>query len=835
MRTLKKTLALVLVLAMVLGLGVTANAAFTDADEIENTLEVDTMVALGVLEGMPDGSYDPAGSLTRAQGATMIVRLLGLDEYVDKCATPFTDVPATHWASGYIAYCAEEGILDGYGDGNFGPSDLLTGYQWAKMIVAASEINFIKYDSEGNAVYDELTGSAWQIKTAKYATQLKLWTGDDSVKTEPITRDVAALVGFNFLTETLANTYDKDGKVDGTYQYFMEQYFGLQLEESKTYTTAYGAPDTMMVLTGGKTPVEVGVYAAEPVLTYTTKVTGAKLLKDLKAMKSDSITFTLVEDSKPGTAPTFNADLFDSTDAIQGSGNGVLVEVYDVTPSNAAKGVYKYDIVVINTYAAEITGKMITEEVAATATTAAVPAYVTIDGLDYVTDEFIAGEKLDDVVATVLYTKGQVWDAETEKYVDGIVTLKAIEPASGKVTAIAGDNTYFKVGDTKYELAENQIAKKVTFVNDGFSYDVYTDAYGYVVKSEKTPDAENTAAVNYGYLLTYQTSDYKASEDLIGGTGATVAAEKFELVNAEGKKVVLDGDFELNTDGTVKTYVGEDAKFESDKTKNLLVAYTLNADGEIDSIAAATADTKDAVYNFTKGTAVLADVEETPDDVDGNADQYLLTADTMFIYKTSTGYATYVGYQNAPTFKGKDVQFIVADGGSKLAAVYVNGTAEDIKSDDELIAYIFDTNAVITKDAKGNSLYTYTGYEGTKEVTLTFSKDITAKIAKAGLYVYTLDDGIATLQNKEAAVDVIGTTGAKITAAESTYFMAGEIYYTNANTAVYVIDADAKTITAGAIELSETTTVTAIYALDTGAANSDSTVDVVYITVADKK
>ena len=77
MRNLKKILALVLALMMVLSVMATASALdFTDADEIKNTEAVSVMAGLGILSGNPtaDGqfAFNPTGTLTRGQAAKIL-------------------------------------------------------------------------------------------------------------------------------------------------------------------------------------------------------------------------------------------------------------------------------------------------------------------------------------------------------------------------------------------------------------------------------------------------------------------------------------------------------------------------------------------------------------------------------------------------------------------------------------------------------------------------------------------------------------------------------------------------------------------------------------------
>ena len=50
---------------------------------------------------------------------------------------PFDDVAADRWSAGYIAFCVEQGIIDGMTETTFEPTGTLTGFQWAKMLLCA--------------------------------------------------------------------------------------------------------------------------------------------------------------------------------------------------------------------------------------------------------------------------------------------------------------------------------------------------------------------------------------------------------------------------------------------------------------------------------------------------------------------------------------------------------------------------------------------------------------------------------------------------------------------------------------------------------------------------
>ena len=203
MRTLKKTLSLLLAVALVLSLTVVGASAyenkvddFGDVAEIgDEYLEaVGVMSGLGIIEGYDDGNFKPATSYTREQAAKIIAYMqLGPDaaEKLACTVSPFTDVDAGRWSAGYIAYAKDAGILDGMGGGSFDPTGTLTGFQWAKMLLCA-----VGYGENG-----EFTGSEWSINTAKVAQTVKLFAGDLTGMTNGvINREQAVLYAFNTLT-----------------------------------------------------------------------------------------------------------------------------------------------------------------------------------------------------------------------------------------------------------------------------------------------------------------------------------------------------------------------------------------------------------------------------------------------------------------------------------------------------------------------------------------------------------------------------------------------------------------------------------------------------------
>lgn len=140
MRNLKKVIALVAVFAMMVST-VAFAATFDDVADGDNYYEaIETLNKLGVITGDDENndgvmSFRPADSITRAEIAVIVARIQGQTGAVAQTNTIFTDVPSTHWASGYIASVSNMGIVNGYGDGTFGPDDNVLYEDVIKMLM----------------------------------------------------------------------------------------------------------------------------------------------------------------------------------------------------------------------------------------------------------------------------------------------------------------------------------------------------------------------------------------------------------------------------------------------------------------------------------------------------------------------------------------------------------------------------------------------------------------------------------------------------------------------------------------------------------------------------
>lgn len=198
MKNLKKVLALVLAFACAFTMF--AGAAFTDAADInaDNADAVELLTALNIIEGYEDGSFQPEGTVTRAEMAKMIftIRNGGNDDAsaYESVTTSFTDING-HWAAGYIKYLQNTGIVAGKSAYIFDPDSTVTTAEAMKMALVLAGYRADKAN---------LTGTAWQNNTIALATTVGLTKDVFSAVAEGCSRQDAAQILSNTLTEVKA-------------------------------------------------------------------------------------------------------------------------------------------------------------------------------------------------------------------------------------------------------------------------------------------------------------------------------------------------------------------------------------------------------------------------------------------------------------------------------------------------------------------------------------------------------------------------------------------------------------------------------------------------------
>ncbi len=273
MKNFKKVLALVLSFVLAL-----SSMSFAFAADVQNTTNADTLKALGLFQGTDKG-YELDATFTRAQGATMILRLMG-KEAEAKTANlepAFEDVKGT-WSAAFVAFAAKEGLVNGTSETTYAPNADMTAKQWLTLVLRA-------LGEDGTA--------AWE-NTAKLAVENKLVADEAAVAKTPFLRDDMVAAGYNALSATVK------GKNKTLLAYLVEDLKAVTVEAAEA-TKLYTAVPAVVDLKVGKiTATNLKTFAVE-FTTAIDKDTASKVEVDDK-----DVTTELAADGKT-VLVSFNA------------------------------------------------------------------------------------------------------------------------------------------------------------------------------------------------------------------------------------------------------------------------------------------------------------------------------------------------------------------------------------------------------------------------------------------------------------------------------------------------------------------------------------------------
>ena len=305
MKNLKKVLALVLAVVMIMGVVTVASAKTykdADAEAFKNYADaIDALSSLKILDGFEDETFKADGTLTRAQAAKIVAIVHNaatngriqsdIAALYSNAQNPFVDCN-TSWALPYINYCRITGLADGMTATTYAPKREVTGVQFLKLMLTT--LNF-------DTAKEGYTGTGWDINVLNRANEIGLTAGlaDGWKAIAPIKRGEAAQVLYNALTAYLVeygqkvkNNYVNDTTLGKYYNY---SFISNEQVAKSGYTL------------GGKMGISItratddfrrpgynwsyGSWAAfymdKPVNSYTTAVTMCDILKnDMKVSET---------------------------------------------------------------------------------------------------------------------------------------------------------------------------------------------------------------------------------------------------------------------------------------------------------------------------------------------------------------------------------------------------------------------------------------------------------------------------------------------------------------------------------------------------------------------
>lgn len=95
------------------------------------------LVDKGILQGTGANRFSPGDTLSRGAFVTMLCKTMltaqEIREYDFRGG--FSDVPQSHWSNPYVNWAVESGVVNGRGNGTFGPNDPVTRQDMAVMVM----------------------------------------------------------------------------------------------------------------------------------------------------------------------------------------------------------------------------------------------------------------------------------------------------------------------------------------------------------------------------------------------------------------------------------------------------------------------------------------------------------------------------------------------------------------------------------------------------------------------------------------------------------------------------------------------------------------------------
>ncbi|SHH61911.1 Listeria/Bacterioides repeat-containing protein [Anaerosphaera aminiphila DSM 21120] len=94
----------------------------------------ETLTHTAYLNGYPDNTIRPQGSITRAEVATIFARLKVGETNIPTSTAKYSDVNSSDWYTKYIAFVTDNKIMEGYEDGSFKPNGKITRAEFTAVV-----------------------------------------------------------------------------------------------------------------------------------------------------------------------------------------------------------------------------------------------------------------------------------------------------------------------------------------------------------------------------------------------------------------------------------------------------------------------------------------------------------------------------------------------------------------------------------------------------------------------------------------------------------------------------------------------------------------------------
>ncbi|MGN1116091.1 MAG: S-layer homology domain-containing protein, partial [Candidatus Ornithomonoglobus sp.] len=730
-----------------------AAKGYDDDTYYQNALKV--VSALGIITGYEDGSVKPESTVTRAEMATIVLRMLAQTAN-STYQNVFTDLASSHWAADTIQTAVEQGILDGMGDGTFVPDGNVKYEQVLKMIVCA-----MNYGTDA-----ENAGGYPQGYVSVGGTTLKLLTGVKGVTGEDMPRGEVIKTVYNAL---LASYREITDFKNGLPVYEAKDTLGVALFDMYEDEGLLTTTENITIATGAKT--KAGIVTIDGVdykcSFNVDEYVGTKIKFYYIDDKADDPQIIALFSMGKSTEYTFDADDIESINTAAGSikvyksststatsnykinnatviYNGTILSTADytkyiggtdydgfITPDVGTVKIVDYDndgtydIIFVESYETMLVTTASTEKLTGKIKNVNTTIEYDLDDNDYT----ITVTKAGSAASVKNLKKNDVASIKRNIESDTIDIVVTGESITGEITSVGEDDgdTTITVNGQVYKVDENAIADIRTGISGAFYLDMF-DRVGYVDTDGALTGSEKYAIITKAFyndeaelairLYTQEGAEIEvkpASSLNYWAPGATSVTKSpsedtlYSTLNEDGDFVQCNSQpvklckYSLNSAGDlVKLYVAVDASTVS--SNEALTLYANNMNG--------VASVGGTLSGYTINDGIVEFSVPNSEEERGSGSNYSTGTVTASNYKSYDG--------------GVDIDFVIGgftSGSAKTAQVLVKFTTSStsLYEISELDTASIMPAMVVSKindavDSDGDSIFEIRGYSGGTEV-----------------------------------------------------------------------------------------------------------------------
>lgn len=182
----------------------------------------------GIVSGYPDGTFHPDEAVKRAEAVKIISNAAGIVSTTAPAVNNFKDTSKSEWYWIYLATAVNKGIVSGYSDGTFKPSQTVNLVENLKMLLLAKGVNTQSIVVAQNP-YTDAYKTQWYVKYVQYAKDKNLIDADSLNKIYPaqgLTRGKLAEMVYRllYIQENNLFSYTKDKVLSGVVEVNIENF-----------------------------------------------------------------------------------------------------------------------------------------------------------------------------------------------------------------------------------------------------------------------------------------------------------------------------------------------------------------------------------------------------------------------------------------------------------------------------------------------------------------------------------------------------------------------------------------------------------------------------------